>query len=176
MDTTSPFVGILNPDYVVRKGYVTNFVPDLIQPNSIDLTVKSVYVISGPLILFADKETKRQLPEYNLIKPFAYEGREMYLLEPGIRYQVELNELLSFDTSICGITLVRSTMAKSGCSGENGLFDSGYHGACGMMVSVQATSYIEVGCSIAQMIFFSTNSSKMYNGFYQGSQGPLEWN
>jgi len=176
MDTTSPFVGVLNPEEVVRKGYISKTISDRIQPNSIDLTVQNVYVISGPLILFADKETKRQLPEYNLIKPFPYEGREMYLLEPGIRYQVEFNETLSFDTSICGITLVRSTMAKSGCSGENGLFDSGYHGACGMMVSVQTPSYIEVGSSIAQMIFFSTNSSKVYNGFYQGSESPMEWN
>ena len=175
MDTTSPFVGVLNPDEVVRRGYVTNFIPDRIQPNSIDLTVKSVYVISGPLVLFADKETKRQLPEYNLIKSFQYEGRDMYLLEPGIRYQVEFNENLSFDTSICGITLVRSTMAKSGCSGENGLFDSGYYGACGMMVQVQAESYIEVGASIAQMIFFYTEASKLYNGFYQGTTSPLEW-
>ena len=66
-------------------------------------------------------------------------------------------------------------MAKSGCTGENGLFDRGYQGAGGMMVSVQAESYIEVGASIAQMLFFEADSSKLYNGFYQGTNSPMEW-
>ena len=66
-------------------------------------------------------------------------------------------------------------MAKSGCTGENGLFDSGYQGACGMMVSVQEESYIEVGASIAQMLFFYTEASRLYDGFYQGTTSPSEW-
>ena len=99
----------------------------------------------------------------------------MYRLHPATRYQVEFTAKLNLPEHLCGITLVRSTMAKSGCTGENGLFDSGYEGGCGMMVSVQTESYIEQGASIAQMIFLAANSSKMYSGFYQGSNGPLEW-
>jgi len=44
-----------------------------------------------------------------------------------------------------------------------------------MMVQVQAESFIEVGASIAQMIFFTASTSREYNGFYQGSIGPEEW-
>lgn len=100
----------------------------------------------------------------------------MYKLEPGQRYQIEFKEQLSLPNDICALTLVRSSMAKSGCTGENGLFDSGYQGGTGMMVSVQDESYIQVGASIAQMIFFETESSRPYNGYYQNTKSPLEWN
>jgi len=167
--------GVINPSYIHRWGFIEGIQEGNIQPNSIDLTVSKVYTINGTLVLYANKETRRKLPEYSEMKPFLYEGVEMYRLEPGIRYQIEFNEQLSLPDYICGITLVRSSMAKSGCTGENGLFDSGYKGACGMMVQVQAESYIEVGASIAQMIFMSADASKMYDGFYQNTQSPMEW-
>jgi len=165
--------GILNPLSVIN--YVDNFKLENVQPNSLDLTVSTVYTISGPLVLFAGKEKRRQLPEYSPLKTFLYEGVEMFKLEPGNRYQIEFSEILNLPDNICAITLVRSSMAKSGCNGENGLFDSGYHGPCGMMVSVQEESYIELGASIAQMLFFSTEASRMYEGFYMGTKTPMEW-
>ena len=174
--------GIINPVKIVTNNFISGVNPDNIQPNSIDLTVSNVYTINGTLVLFADKKNRRQLPEYTPLKSFSYpvdiefkNSVEMFKLEPGIRYQIEFNEILDLPSNVCGITLVRSSMAKSGCTGENGLFDSGYKGACGMMVQVQAESYIEVGASIAQMIFFETEASKMYNGFYQNTDSPMEW-
>lgn len=168
-------MSIISPKEITRNRYITGVREDNIQPNSIDLTVSKVYTINGTLVLFASKENRRQLPDYAELKTFLYEGVEMYKLEPGQRYQIEFNEKLNLPKDICGLTLVRSSMAKSGCTGENGLFDSGYKGACGMMVQVQAESYIEVGASIAQMIFFETEASKMYNGFYQNTDSPMEW-
>jgi len=166
---------ILDPFLVARKGYIDGHSWDNIQPNSIDLTVKKVYTINGTLVIYADKENQRQLPDYTEVEPFFYGDHSMYKLEPGIRYQVEFNEMLDLPDNFCGITLVRSSMAKSGCTGENGLFDSGYRGACGMMVQVQSESYIEVGASIAQMIFLEASTSRTYNGFYQGTTSPMEW-
>ena len=168
--------GILNPEKVVNLGYIHQVRAEDIQPNSIDLRVLDIYEIKGNLVLFADKNNRRELPEYHLIQPFPYgDGFKMYKLEPGKRYQVEFEALLDLPQDVCAITLVRSTMAKSGCTGENGLFDSGYKGACGMMIAVQAESYIEEYAPIAQMVFFGAESSKLYNGFYQGTNSPLEW-
>jgi deoxycytidine triphosphate deaminase len=167
--------GVLDPHKVVELGYVTNTVPENLQPNSIDLSLGQVYQIEGPLVLFANRENRRRLPQYKPLNPFPYEGVSMYKLFPGRRYQIEFRERLNLPSDVCALTLVRSTMAKSGCTGENGLFDSGYHGACGMMVSVQTDSYIEVGASVAQMIFLKAETSKTYNGFYQGTESPLEW-
>lgn len=166
---------ILNPMKVIERGCILNANPDNIQPNSVDLTVDKVFTMSGTLVLYRDS-TERKLPDYTPLRTFTYEGFEMYKLEPGQRYQIEFKEQLSLPNDICALTLVRSSMAKSGCTGENGLFDSGYQGGTGMMVSVQDESYIQVGASIAQMIFFETESSRPYNGYYQNTKSPLEWN
>lgn len=166
--------GILNPYEVTQRGWISNFSPDNVQPNSIDLTVDKVYTMSGTLVLYKDT-TSRKLPEYTPLRTFTYEGLEMYKLEPGQRYQIEFREQLSLPDNVCALTLVRSSMAKSGCTGENGLFDSGYRGGTGMMVSVQDESYIQVGASIAQMIFLEASSSKPYNGYYQNTRSPMEW-
>jgi len=166
--------GILNPLKVVERGCISGVNPNNIQPNSIDLTVDKVFTMSGTLVLYKDS-TERKLPDYTPLKTFTYEGLEMYKLEPGQRYQIEFKEQLKLPEDICALTLVRSSMAKSGCTGENGLFDSGYSGGTGMMVSVQDESYIQVGASIAQMIFFEVESSRPYNGYYQNSTSPLEW-
>ena len=165
---------ILNPIKVMQRGCIINYKTANIQPNSIDLTVERVYTMNGTLVLYKDS-TERKLPDYTPLRTFTYEGLEMYKLEPGQRYQIEFTEKLSLPNDICALTLVRSSMAKSGCTGENGLFDSGYIGGTGMMVSVQDESYIEVGASIAQMIFFETESSRNYNGYYQGTTSPMEW-
>lgn len=168
---------VTNPSSVVGNS-ISITSDQQIQPNSIDLTVEKVYEIKGVLALFKDGN-RRQLPEYHPIHPFTMEYPEgeskMFILEPDRRYQVEFNEKLNVPEYLCGITLVRSTMAKSGCSGENGLFDSGYSGPCGMMVSVQDTCYIERGASIAQMIFLKAESSRLYNGYYQNTESPLDW-
>jgi len=166
---------VLSPRQMYDLGVISGIREDNIQPNSIDLTLSSVYQIEGPLVLFADSKNRRRLPSYKRVEPFLYEGVDMYLLYPGRRYQIEFQEKLALPADVCALTLVRSTMAKSGCTGENGLFDSGYRGACGMMVSVQTDSYIEVGASVAQMVFLKAESSKLYNGFYQGTESPLEW-
>lgn len=165
---------VLNPLDVIERGYISNVNRNNIQPNSIDLTVDKVYTMSGTLVLYRDT-TNRKLPEYTPLKTFTYEGLEMYKLEPGQRYQIEFREQLNLREGVCALTLVRSSMAKSGCTGENGLFDTGYRGGTGMMVSVQDESYIEVGASIAQMIFLEADPSKSYNGYYQDTTSPMEW-
>ena len=165
---------VLNPNDVIERGCITNYNPDNVQPNSIDLTVDKVYTMNGTLVLYKDT-TSRKLPDYTPLKTFTYEGLEMYKLEPGQRYQIEFREQLNLHSNVCALTLVRSSMAKSGCTGENGLFDSGYCGGTGMMVSVQDESYIQVGASIAQMIFLEASTSKTYNGYYQNTTSPMEW-
>lgn len=170
-------VSVANPSQLI--GNAISIVPQSqIQPNSIDLTVNKVYEIRGTLALFKESH-RRQLPEYFSVHPFTIEYPEgpskMFVLEPGKRYQVEFAEKLTIPEDLCGITLVRSTMAKSGCSGENGLFDSGYTGPCGMMISVQDNCYVEEGAAIAQMIFLGASSHKLYDGFYQDTSSPMEW-
>ena len=163
-------LGVLDPRVVVAHG-VMNVKPELIRGNSIDLTVREVYVVQGGVTLRADGS--RQLPAYSLVTP-DHEG--FYALDPATVYQFEFEQSVDLPHWMCGITMIRSSMAKSGCSGENGLFDSGYRGSTGMMIRVGHRSYVQRGAAVAQMVFFRAHAEgALYEGFYQETSGPSEW-
>lgn len=174
--------GIVDPRSVVSAGIVQNVEPRLIQGNSIDLSISKVYEIVGGLTM--RKDGSRILPDYQLVDPNvmisnvkgSYSTFGGYELFPDKLYQVEFEQKVQLPSYICGITLVRSSMAKSGCSGENGLFDSGYSGPVGMMIKVSHLTRLEEGVAIAQMIFVRASAKKaMYKGYYQKGVGPRDW-
>lgn len=153
--------GVLNPKHIVEAGLIQDFDKDNIKGNSIDLRVKTVYDIQPGLVMGRDW---RRLPNYEELSP----EQGSYLLVPGRVYQIEFQERVRLSRRVCALTFLRSTMFKSGSSGETGLFDSGYRGNTGMTVSVVHPTRIELGASIAQMVFLRSHSSKGYDGYYSG--------
>jgi dUTP pyrophosphatase len=179
----SPEDTVVNPQWVVDTGYMTGRVEQcLVQPNSLDLTVKDVYEIEGILILQANGE--RRLPSYTPLSPtteqvvVCSDGRDhiqflvnVYKLVPGVTYQVEFEQVACLPSTIVGLTFPRSSMSKSGANCECGVFDSGYKGDCGMTLQVSQTCFIERGAAVAQMIFLRADSSRDYQGYYQDKNG-----
>ncbi|WP_420716743.1 dCTP deaminase domain-containing protein [Streptomyces sp. CoH17] len=168
-----------NPEDVVRSGVVFNHDPSLVRPNSIDLRVKEVYRIEAGISLYADGT--RELPRYKRVETVQWvkppklgpqrleqvgDVVEGYTLKPDEFYQVEFMEQFSFPLGLCGMILLRSSMHKSGASGEPGLFDSGYRGGSGISISVKHESFIERGAAIAQMVFLTADAVVAYNGYY----------
>lgn len=162
---------VLNPRDLVEQGIVTGVQESCISGNSIDLCIKEVFEITQGIVLH--KDGSRRLPDYHRATTVARSlhkdgvGRDYWQFVSGKLYQVEFTEQVSLPPDIAGITLMRSSMFKSGAAGEPGLFDSGYTGGTGMSVSVKFTSMVEVGAPIAQMIFLRSDASKSYNGYYQ---------
>jgi len=172
--------GVLDPRHIVKAGIIEGVEDRLIQGNSIDLTVDSVYEIVGGLTM--RKDGSRILPSYLRIHPMSIYSKEGlpifngWTLVSGGLYQVEFEQKLHLPSYVCGMTLVRSSMAKSGSSGENGLFDSGYSGSVGMMIQVKHSTKLECGSAIAQMVFMRANAKRaLYRGHYQRKDGPNEW-
>lgn len=130
------------------------------QPNSYDLQTRVIYEICGGVTLYADGS--KELPEYKEVE--SVDG--FFILKPDILYQVEAYETVKMPHSICGISIMRSSMAKSGASGEIGLYDSGYQGSLGMTVKVKHECRIQEGASIAQVLFFGAWTSHLYEGEY----------
>lgn len=155
---------ILNPA-VAAQLFLQDYRTTGVGPNSIDLHVNKVFQIDGGVTLFANGG--RVLPYYSEIEPRDSDGLQLFTLHSGRTYQVEFQESVNLPLDVCGMTLIRSTMGKSGASGECSLYDSGYSGNTGMTISVNSTSTIEKGASIAQMLFFRAEASKSYDGFYQ---------
>lgn len=161
---------VINPKEAHDREIITSL-PNHIQGNSVDLSVKEVYRIDGGIKIASDG--KRELPPYKKVKPKIIRWkdglwRNTFVFSPRHLYQVEFVEQVAIPEDMCGLTFLRSSMFKSGASGETGLFDSGYFGGTGMTISVKFKSQVEVGACIAQMVFFSAESYKMYNGIYQG--------
>lgn len=153
---------IKNPNDMVQYMRQSEGREFLVQPNSIDLRLKEVFEIGDGLELYADGS--RNLPEYERIK--LREDNMFNFLRLGL-YQVEFEESIEMPAGVCGITLLRSTMFKSGASGESGLFDSGYKGGVGMTISTEKLVRVEKGAPIAQMVFFEAEQGSLYNGYYQ---------
>lgn len=163
---------VLSPRWIVDQGYVKGFDENLIQGNSLDCRLGQVYKIDGGITLHRDG--RRELPAYELVEPLLYpeisQGdsfqASFYHFTPQHLYQIEFMEEVNLPNNVCGITLLRSSMAKAGVTSENGLYDSGYSGSTGMSLAVKFDSTIESQSAVAQMLFFSADSSKLYNGFY----------
>lgn len=150
---------ILDPSHL-KDIVLFNYNEKSFQPNSYDLQTWAVYEICGGVTLYADGS--KELPEYRATEP--EDG--FFTLVPDVLYQVEAHETVKMPHNICGISIMRSSMAKSGASGEIGLYDSGYQGSLGMTVKVKHECRIQEGASIAQVLFFGAMSSHLYEGEY----------
>lgn len=159
-------MSVLNPRDLISQGYITNYDPKLVQGNSIDLRIDRAYKVDGGVTLWRDGH--RELPPYVPHETFESPlGQSFFEFSPESLYQVEFMERVEIPEDACSLVVLRSSMFKSGASSEVGLFDSGYKGGCGTVISVKFNSYIEYGAAIAQMIFFSASSAHLYKGFYQ---------
>lgn len=158
---------VLDPQSCVRL--LDNSVESSIKSNSYDLRVGRVFEIHGGIEIYADGT--RVLPPYREATPYTdTEGREMYCLRPSTLYQIESIESIHLPDDVCAISLMRSSMHKSGASGEAGLYDSGYEGTCGMTVSVSQECLVEKSASLFQLVFFRSETSSLYSGQYLDSQ------
>lgn len=150
---------VLNPQRLASLGVVTNLLQENISCNSIDLRIHRVYEIHGLLDL---TQEERILPEFVEV-----EFDDILELKPHKTYQVEFYEKVHLTSSLCAISILRSTLFKSGASGEVGLYDSGYSGSTGMTVTPSIPLYVRRGTSIAQLLVFPCDSNKVYDGFYK---------
>lgn len=132
-----------------------------LQPNSCDLRLGRVFRIQGGIKLYADGT--KEMPPYEEQGP---DTGGFFHLGTGVLYQLEFMEYVKLPLDVAAISIMRSSMSKSGASGEPGLYDSGYNGTCGMTVSVKHHCVIEKGASVAQLVFMRADASKAYDGDY----------
>ena len=152
---------VLDPQTCIQ--YLDNYDLENVQPNSYDLRVSKFFEIKGGLTLHADGT--KELPQYKKVQTEPY-WSDWFILYPNRLYQFESFEFVNLPEGVCAITILRSSMNKSGASGEIGLYDSGYKGQCGMTISVQHTCRIQRGASIAQLLFFKSEGNRLYAGDY----------
>ena len=148
------------------KDYVTNLDDDCIQPNAVDLRLKSLHRIN----------TKDGCNLFNGVKSFRErvevepDDNGMLHLEAGI-YDMLTQHEVKVPEGAAGWLIIRSTLARNGLLLGNGLYDAGYDGLVGGILHVPGPTAIEVGSRVAQFIMVQAETDRLYDGHYNTTRG-----
>jgi len=136
-----------------------------IQPNGIDLTVRSIErFVSLGLVDFDNKD--RELPS---VERIGFGSSGWLFLEPGA-YNITFNEIVNIPLDLMGIAKPRSTLVRCGVTIDAGFIDAGYRGhlQCLLVVSNPNGFFIKKDARVLQIAFVRlTGETTGYNGRYQ---------
>lgn len=133
-----------------------------VQPNGVDLKVKSIYETSGTATFTAsgyDKPRREEVHEFN----------GTYRLDPG-PHQIVYASKIEIPQGYVGRVYPRSRLMRSGLHLTSALWDQGYEGVGGGLLNVpqQVTKVVlEKRVPIAQMVFIEADRSNIYDGTHQ---------
>lgn len=182
---------------IVEEGLVTNFVPEAVQQQGMDVRLMKVRRfghraepgrdIDGPKweknfhfgeIGFIPAQGKTVLPrseeiEVSEIGTFAGRTVKGWILEPGY-YEVIFDEGVKMPNNRVMVLISRSSAVRCGAFIECGQFDAGFNtDHMGCFFHVDERIAIEEHARIAQLRFTTTEevqSGDMYNGQWQNDQ------
>lgn len=185
---------------IVEEGLVTNFVPEAIQQQGMDVRLMKVRRfghraepgkdINGPKwernfhledIGFIPAQGKTKLPKSEEIIPQKYTRDDYtftgWVLEPGY-YEVIFDEGVKMPNNRVMVLISRSSAVRCGAFIECGQFDAGFNtDHMGCFFKVEERIAIEQHARIAQLRFTTTEevqSDDMYNGQWQNDKQRQE--
>lgn len=138
-----------------------------IQMNGVDLTLAEVSRFgAGPGRVDFDNRSRR-IPAPDRISP---DDDGVYRLAAG-PYWVRYNEVVNIPSDAFAMGRTRSSLLRSGAQIGTALWDSGYRGRSGSLLTVHHPDGLELvgGARIVQLIFFQLASpaERTYSGAYQ---------
>ena len=153
---------LLNPNKMIEDNVIYNIDKETqLQPNSIDLTLKSIQlIIGGELMKDSSKIIKEELKckdgVFNLYERQAYD--------------VTFNEFVSIPDDVAAFVTHRSTLNRIGGQITSGIYDSGFNNYVGGVLRTSRKIKIEKNARIATIFFVQAQSSHIYDGQYQGQK------
>jgi dUTP pyrophosphatase len=138
-----------------------------VQPNGIDLTLRSLARITGPgAIGVANRD--RALPE---LAPLAPDADGWFFLPPG-PYIGTLNEVVNIPLHLMALARPRSSLLRAGVAVHTAVWDAGYSGRSQVMIAVINPDGFRVqqNARIVQLVVFPLAAAvgEGYRGVYQG--------
>lgn len=158
---------MLTSQQLLEEGIITNVKdPKQIQQVGIDLTVNTIYKVSG--VGFIPKEGKTVLPTYTEI-PWEEDGTAT--LGPG-SYEIKFNEGCNFPKNVAGNIIHRSSVLRSGALLMSAEFDPSYFcDSIGSFMTVINPIKIEKGARLGQIVCHRTEvEADSYQGQWQGGK------
>ena len=122
-----------------------------LQPNGIELTLKSVAALVGPGSLGFDNRDRSLASG----RPKAFDEEGWVTLAPGA-YRIAFTELVHIPNDVFAIARPRSSLQRSGATVETALWDSGFQGASEALLVVHNRHGFRLrrGARLIQLIFF----------------------
>lgn len=169
---------IISPAKIHDQGIVTKITNPEKQVGSdgIDLTVKMMarVLTDTPAIISENKAANvHRLQSLTAPATVNRDGVDYYVLTAGV-YDVVFNEGCNLPKGVAAELRLRSSFVRQGCIGVAGLYDAGFHtDHIGMFVHVfgEGLILVEKNVRLAQIVCYESDSSRTYDGQYQGQIG-----
>lgn len=137
-----------------------------LQPNGIDLTVRSIAAFDGPGTIGDDNST-RQLPE---LRPIAFDDDGWVSLQTG-PYQIVFNEIVDIPIDLMALGRPRSSLGRCGVTIHTSVWDAGYTGRSTSLLFVLNTAgfRLQRNARVMQLVFVTLDARTAdgYAGAYQ---------
>ena len=149
------------------KSFLSQFDPNQVQPNAIDLRVDKLYAF--------DMDTTFELGELDdgtehkkHIKIHECKPNKDGWWDLHMRcYQVVFEGNITVGEDEAGFVITRSTLNRTGLMVRSGLYDSGYSGVmAGFLDNMFGTAKIRRGARLGQFLLFKAESLLQYDGDY----------
>ena len=139
-----------------------------IQMNGVDLTLAEVGALGqDPGRVDFDNRTRR-IPSSEALAPDA-DG--VWRLPAGA-YWIRYHEVVNIPADVFAIGRTRSSLLRSGAQVGTALWDSGYRGRSGSLLTVHHPAGLELAprARVAQLVFFrlARPADRLYAGVFQG--------
>ena len=173
---------IINPKIILDNGWVRPFEgrsPIIIDPNDgecalqqngIDLRLDEVQVADGASVFTLGKKADIRCKYYKL-EPDSDNNR--FPLFPDRQYALDFMELVDVPENMFAYIFVRSSLNRYSGIFLTGAWDSGFRGRLGGIFRPYIPTFIERGVRVAQIVFFSADTHRMYEGQYKDQKGQV---
>jgi dUTP pyrophosphatase len=137
---------------------------DHIQPNAVDITIEQLFQMGPENTVLRNsscevRSSKEILPTENF-----------WTLYPGCTYQFLSDLEVYVHEGRAGWLIPRSTLVRNGIQVFSGLYDSGFRGKIGGVITTFGNKVvIERGFRVAQFVTVRAESKYMYKGQYQNT-------
>lgn len=169
---------ILNPKTILTAQILTS--PDYpfcekeqLQPNGIDLRIRKVLKVPrnmhSPFRMYADGS--KHVPDQGVCEGTLLHDGPAFVLERGYAYSVECYEKVQIPRNVAAMVYGRSTLHRNGVLCRAGVYDSGFNDFVGLMMFPFCDFWVEKRTRIAQIIFYKSDTSHIYDGQYGLKKG-----
>jgi len=176
-----PQSAIVNPKHILDLGAVKPYEgrPSIVinpnddecalQQNGIDLRLDEIQEAVGSTTFTLHKKGDIRC-NYFKLEP---DAKGMFRMYPGKQYALDCFETIDVPGGMAAYIFARSSINRYSGIFLCSLWDSGFRGRLGGIFRPYVPTFIERGCRVAQIVFFTADSHRQYDGQYQDQKGQV---